>query len=243
MIRRFRNIWSPRLAKDGGFLLEISRITGFKPRSAEIYLEAFTHSSLKGQSDNKDVAHNERLEFLGDSILNAIVSDFLYHAFPDKDEGVLTQTRAKIVSRKNLNKIGEEMKLLPLLKRNLPAEHFSESIVGNALEALIGALYVDLGYKSTKQFVLQKIIKPFIALEQIGDIIISYRSVINEWSQKTRKRVDFEIVEIAVEGGNPIFKASLMVDGKVESLGEANSKKLAKEIAAENWLKAKELIS
>jgi ribonuclease-3 len=243
MIRRFKNIWNPRLHKDGGFLLEISRITGFKPSNPQFYLEAFTHSSLKGQEENKNVAHNERLEFLGDAILTAIVSDFLHHAFPDKDEGVLTQTRAKIVSRKNLNQIGQEMKLLPLLKRNLPAEHFSESIVGNALEALIGALYLDLGYKSTKQFVLQKIIKPYIAIEQIGDVIISYRSVINEWSQKNRKRVDFEVQEVPNEGGNPHFRSELKVDGVTEAIGEAVSKKLAKEIAAENWLKAKELIS
>jgi ribonuclease III len=227
MIRRFKNIWNPRLHKDGGFLLEISRITGFKPSNAEIYLEAFTHSSLKGQEETKNIVHNERLEFLGDAILTAIVSDFLYHAFPDKDEGVLTQTRAKIVSRKNLNQIGQEMKLLPLVKRNLPVE----------------ALYLDLGYKSTKQFVLQKIIKPYIAIEQIGDVIISYRSVINEWSQKNRKLVEFEVYEIPNEGGNPNFKSELKVDGVTEAIGEAVSKKMAKEIAAENWLKAKELIS
>jgi ribonuclease-3 len=243
MIRRFKNIWNPRLHKDGGFLLEISRITGFKPSNAEIYFEAFTHSSLKGQEETKNIVHTERLEFLGDAILTAIVSDFLYHAFPDKDEGVLTQTRAKIVSRKNLNQIGQEMKLLPLVKRNLPVEHFSESIVGNALEALIGALYLDLGYKSTKQFVLQKIIKPYIAIEQIGDVIISYRSVINEWSQKNRKRVEFDVYELPNDGGNPHFKSELKVDGVTEAIGEAVSKKLAKEIAAENWLKAKELIS
>jgi len=223
-LKRFFNILFPR---DRKFVIELSRLIGFTPANVSIYKQAFLHSSLSG-----DVTmNNERLEYLGDAILDSIISEVLFSRFPKKSEGFLTETRAKIVSRKMLGRIARDIGIQDFLSHNNIVITGSSSILGNALEALIGAIYLDAGFESARKFVLKKMIRPHIDLSEIVNTELNYKSRIVEWSQKNNALIKFTIVSEQDFKTHRIFKTQLTVNEKHIATGEGPNKKSAENAA------------
>ncbi len=229
MIQIFKKIFScPK--KDGNFCDKIKEVVGFYPKNIDLYREAFTHRSISKKNKVVGERYNyERLEFLGDAILGAVIAHWLYVESPNEQEGYLTQMRSKIVSRKNLNTLGEKLNLKPLIRSKTKD---SKDILGDVFEALIGAIYEDRGYMICRTFIHDKIISPFINLDSLENQISSYKSLLIEWSQKNKKRIEFLTVEEENAEDSIIFTSSLLIDEKVVAKGRANSKKRAEEISA-----------
>lgn len=218
------------LAKDG-FFNKIFQITGIEPRNIDIYQHAFVHSSVNKTDANGNIINYERLEFLGDAMLGAIIANYLFKKVPDKDEGYLTKMRAKIVSRENLNNLGSQLQLLSLMKSNTSAKNYGQNINGNLFEALIGAVYLDKGYLGCETFIL-KVMQPYLSIERLEGKIISYKSLLLEWCQKEKKTFEVKTEEDQSVDANKYFSAKLFIDGKQISKARATSKKKAEEMAS-----------
>jgi len=213
----------------------LKNLLGFKPKDVSIYVLAFTNKS----ADTKhcpDVSNdnNERLEFLGDAILDAVIGELLYKRFPTADEGFLTQMRTKIVNGKKLTELAKKMKLNELMFIK-SSKSFSERIYEDAFEALIGAIYIDRGFKYAKQFVSQKIMVEHISLNKLRFEDTNYKSQIIEWSQK--HKIDIEYDTDFVSGNSKKFISILKINGKLIGEGKAHSKKSAEQLASQNALK------
>jgi ribonuclease-3 len=228
-MRFIRKFFNPRSRQDGDFLWKIEQITGFKPGSAEYYRKAFRHSSAISPRNRHKIKSNERLEFLGDAILDAVISEHLFKFFPDKNEGELTQARSKLVSREHLNSLGEQLNLEPLIETRLNDLQKVKSLIGNTLEALIGAIYLDLGYESTKSFIIHRLLHDYVELHEIDDVIISYTSKIYEWVQKEKKEIRFIQEETKGPLHSPEFFVKVIIDGEELAQGRGDTKKKAKE--------------
>ncbi|MFV0237173.1 MAG: ribonuclease III [Flavobacteriales bacterium] len=229
MIQVFKKIFS-RPKQGGIFHDKVEKIVGFSPKNISLYVEAFTHRSASKNNKTKDKRFNyERLEFLGDAILGAVIAHWLYIESPHEQEGYLTQMRSKIVSRKNLNDIGEKLKLKCLIHSKT---RDSKDILGDVFEALIGAIYEDKGYEFCREFIHKKVIEPFVDLNQLENQISSYKSLMIEWSQKNKKALEFMTMEEENAEDTIIFMSSLMIDEKIVAKGRANSKKRAEEISS-----------
>ena len=172
----------------------LRRIVGFTPRNRELYQLALVHKSVSFSIFKDFSINNERLEYLGDAVLDAIIAEFLFRKFPDKDEGFLTQMRSKIVNRENLNHIAIKLGIPNIIKTKLSSENH-KSLYGDALEALIGALYLDKGFKRTKEIVIERIIYNHINLSKLQDTESDFKSRIIEWGQKNKKDVSFNSFE------------------------------------------------
>lgn len=216
----------------GDFFIAIKSILGFKPKDLSIYKEAFTHRSMNEKKDSGEVMSYERLEFLGDAILSTIIAAYLYKEVPGGNEGYLTKMRSKVVSRKHLNILGEELNLIHLVKSNLPKSNFSLNIHGNVFEALIGAIYLDRGFKYCKTFIYKKVIEPHVDINRLEGKIISYKSLVIEWCQKHKK--EFKYITYDDNGKDHVkhFAVMLKIDSDVVSKARATSKKKAEEKAA-----------
>jgi len=225
------DIFSSRSKKNGSYLFNLNEILGFKPKNINIYEQVFTHRSMNLKDKFGNDINYERLEFLGDSLLDCIISTHLFKQSPQGDEGYLTKMRAKAVSRKNLNKIGKSFKLLEYLQSQVKQEHFSDNIYGNLLEALIAAIYIDQGYKKCEKFITDKIISPFIDIEELENKVISYKSYMIEWCQKNK--YSYEIKEChdtgIIEKGQHFFAMSFMLNNQSVAKARETSKKKAEE--------------
>ncbi|TKS57078.1 ribonuclease III family protein [Mesohalobacter halotolerans] len=225
------DIFKSRSKEDGIFFCKMQEILGFKPKSLSIYKRAFTHRSMNYKDKLGNDINYERLEFLGDSLLDSIISTHLFKQSPQGDEGYLTKMRAKAVSRKNLNQIGESFELLSLLRTQVNTECFSRNIHGNLLEALIAAIYLDQGFKKCEKFILEKIVNPFIDIEELEHKVISYKSYMIEWCQKHKH--NFKIVEYKDNGkvvnGQKYFGMTYQLNGQDIAKARATSKKKAEE--------------
>lgn len=205
----------------------ISKITGHNVHNIDLYQEAF---SLK-VSSSKKTKNYERLEFLGDSILGSIISCYLFETYPEANEGYLTQMKSKIVNRKNLNKIGDDLQLTKFLQ-NDSSSVLSENISGNLFEALIGAVYLDIGYEACQNIVLQKLLtaKEIIKLE---NKIVSYKGLLLEWSQKRKVQLRYETCEEEQGNKNTVFRSYVWLGEDKISNATETSKKKAEEKAAQ----------
>lgn len=225
------DIFSSRSRKDGSFLYKMHKILGFKPKNLSIYKRVFTHRSMNLKDNLGNDINYERLEFLGDSLLDSIISTHLFKQSPQGDEGYLTKMRAKAVSRNNLNKIGKSFGLLDFLQSHVKQSHFSENIYGNLLEALIAAIYIDQGYKKCEKFVTEKIIIPFIDIEELENKVISYKSYMIEWCQK--HKYNYKIEECQDDGiaqrGQQFFAMSFVLNEETIAKARETSKKKAEE--------------
>lgn len=210
----------------------ITKILGFKPKNLEIYKRAFLHRSANRKDSKGTPMNYERLEFLGDSMLGTVISKYLFNEVPAGDEGYLTKMRSKIVSRKHLNELGKDLGLLQFVESRIPKSHFGENIYGNVFEALVGAIYLDRGYTYCERFINNRVIIPYIDIEQLEGQVISYKSLVIEWCQKQKKEFHFEIYEDT--GNDPIkhFAVKLHIQGRVMARARATSKKKAEEKAA-----------
>lgn len=221
-----------RSDKGGNFFIQIKKILGFKPKDINIYTIAFTHRSMNKRDDNGNPINYERLEFIGDAMLSSIIATHLYNEVPFGNEGYLTKMRSKIVSREHLNELGKELNLIKYVESNIAKENFGDNIHGNLFEALIGAIYLDKGYKYCEKFINKKVIIPHVDIEKLEGKIISYKSLLIEWCQKEKKTFKYQVYE---DTGNDIvkhFSVKLYIDSKIVAKGRATSKKKAEEIAS-----------
>ena len=228
----FSAILKPRLKPNGVFYGHIKDILGFTPKDMSIYEEAFTHRSMNLKNEDGVSVNYERLEFLGDAMLGTIVSAYLFDYYSLAKEGELTNLRAKVVSRHNLNSIGEKLQLLQLVESTHPKNSFGADIHGNLLESLIGAVFIDKGYEGCKRFVIQKIIDAFVNLDTLDTRILSYKSTLIEWGQKNKVKIKFYTKKDEGLDPNINYAAVIKIDDRTLVKAREISKKKAEEKAA-----------
>ena len=239
-IRQFYNLY---LSGDRTFVRQIREISGMPPKEVFLYQLALTHSSSLKASDKQLDRHraiaqgcNERLEFLGDSILDSVIAEYLFKIYPLKDEGFLTEMRSKIVNRKSLNDICKKLRIDQLINHRQTGS-INESMYGDALEAFIGAVYLDLGYRRCKRFIHKRIIDPHVHLHAVENQIISHKNKLIEHVQKAKMGLlMFEVIDEIGEGRNKIFRIQAKVGQKVLGTGEGKNKKAAEQRASEDAL-------
>lgn len=209
------------------------KILGFYPRNIEIYQQALLHKSSSIKAGKGRLLNNERLEFLGDAILDAIVADIVYKKFEGKREGFLTNTRSKIVQRETLNRVAVEIGLDKLIKYTTRQSSHNSYMCGNAFEALIGAIYLDRGYRACKKFMEERIINQYLNLEKISRKEVNFKSKLIEWSQKNKFCVEFNLIEQSLDSDqNPIFETQITVENIPAGTGKGYSKKESQQEAA-----------
>lgn len=214
------------------------KILGFFPRNIRFYEQALLHKSTSIRSEKGGPLNNERLEFLGDAILDAIVGDIVYKHFEGRREGFLTNTRSKIVQRETLNKLAVEIGLDKLVKYSTRSSSHNSYMYGNAFEAFIGAIYLDQGYERCKQFMEKKILKNYIDLDKMSRKEVNFKSKLIEWSQKTKMEVSFELIEQFLDQDyNPMFHTEVRIESLSAGTGTGYSKKESQQNAAQMALK------
>lgn len=206
------------------------------PHNIGIYKTAFLHKSLLNESD-EDLQSNERLEYLGDAILNSIVAEYLFKKYPQSNEGFLTKMRSKIVKRRTLNEIAEKMELDVLL-REYNNTRISSSMLGNAFEALVGAIYLDKGYKQTKVFLIRQVLRQHLDLKALEEFDDNYKSQLLEWCQKTGHLVDYRVVDKYKQNNRDRFRVEVLIDGDPVAKAEGFNKKSAEQKASSLALKS-----
>ena len=228
----FSKIFNSQSDNDGRFFAQINRLIGFKPKSIVHYKTAFTHRSLNIINEQGHPVNYERLEFLGDAMLGSIIANHLYIEVPSGDEGYLTKMRSKIVSRQHLNELGKNLKLIDFIASKIPKSQFGENIHGNLFEALVGAIYLDRGYKYCEKFIYNTVIIPYVNIEKLEGKVISYKSLLIEWCQKEKKTFNFDVYDDTGNDDLRHFSVKLSVNNKVVAKARATSKKKAEEKAA-----------
>jgi len=218
--------------KEVRFKNELAKMLGFNPKDLSIYNKAFTHSSIKKFNSQGKPINYERLEFLGDAVISTVIADFLFKKAPLGDEGYLTQMRSKIVSRVYLNEIGKSLNLLQFVKSAVNKERYGDNIYGNVFEALVGAIYIDCGFKYCLKFIHNKLITPYIDINELEHKITSYKSLLIEWCQKEKKEIKFDIFDDSGNDQTKHYSVKLFIDGEFIAKGRDTSKKKAEEKAA-----------
>lgn len=214
------------------------QILGFYPRNIRFYKQALLHKSSSVKSEQGKWINNERLEFLGDAILDAIVGDIVFRRFEGKKEGFLTNARSKIVQRETLNKVAIEIGLNKLIKYSVHSNNSHNSnMCGNAFEALIGAIYLDRGYNSCMQFMKERILEKYISVDSIAYKEVNFKSKLIEWTQKNKINISFELLEQTSESdGTPVFSSQVSLEGIKCGNGKGYSKKESQQTAAKETL-------
>ena len=218
--------------EDESFFIALKKMMGFEPLQLLHYRKAFTHRSANKIDVEGKPVNYERLEFLGDAILSAVIASHLFNKVPSGNEGYLTKMRSKIVSREHLNELGKDFQLPQFLETKNPINNLGENIYGNMFEAFIGAIYLDRGFSYCEQFILQKIVIPYVDIERLEGKVISYKSLIIEWCQKQKSIFHYDFV---LDNGNDkehFFSVKLYIDDKIIAKARATSKKKAEEMAA-----------
>ncbi|WP_455586207.1 ribonuclease III [Bacteroides sp.] len=214
------------------------KILGFYPHNIHLYEQALLHKSTSIRSEKGRPLNNERLEFLGDAILDAIVGDIVYKHFEGKREGFLTNTRSKIVQRETLNKLAVQIGLDKLIKYSTRSSSHNSYMYGNAFEAFIGAIYLDQGYERCKHFLEERIIRPYIDLDKLSRKEVNFKSKLIEWSQKNKVEVSFELIEQFFDKeSNPVFQTEVRIESIPAGTGTGYSKKESQQNAAQMALK------
>lgn len=210
------------------------KVLGFYPDHIEYYQLAVRHKSVSIPTENGHNLSNERLEFLGDAVLNSVVTDILYHRYETQREGFLTNTRSKIVKRDSLNQLAVEIGLDKLVKvTKYVNAHTNNNIYGNALEALMGAIYLDYGYKKCKFFVEKRLIRTFVNLDEVAENEVNFKSKLIEWCQKNRLEPEFVLVNETLSSSNKhIFESRLTINGKAVCDASGASKKESQQQAS-----------
>ncbi len=215
------------------FYLFLKSLFGLSPNNLNLYETALTHKSASKIDSQGNMVNNERLEYLGDAILGSIIAEFLYNRFPNQDEGFLTQMRSKLVNRSFLTELTYQIGLNTFIKSNTNNTAENSHIYGDAFEAIIGALYLDKGYKDTKEFITKKILPNYVDLNQVQHTNTNFKSQLIEWSQKHKKEINFETTEhLAGDSKNPSFITVISSDGVAIGKGEGNSKKESQQNAS-----------
>lgn len=211
----------------------LRKIIGFKPGNLRLYEIAFIHRSASYTLPDGKKVNNERLEYLGDAILDAILSDFLFDKFPDAAEGFLTKIRSRIVNREVLNQLAVSMGINTLLVSNVSSSHTTKNLFGDAFEALIGAVFLDKGFRKTKKLFIKKVLNKYLDLNQIVNTDNDYKSLVFEWVQKNKLNLIFTYIEeYDPDLKKPVFTTTLYVNRQEFGKGQGASKKEAEQEAA-----------
>lgn len=214
---------------------QVYRLTGVRPGKLRIYQEALRHSSMSLIQNTEQIGNNERLEFLGDAILDAVIADLLYMQFPRKNEGFLTEMRTRIVNREQLSFLAAKLGLVEIMEIKSDLHHNKvamKTIGGNALEALIGAIYLDKGFSAARKFVVDRLVGHYLDMEKLMSTTVSYKALIMKWTQQNHKSIQF-VVQHLGENTNSLNTVSLVVDGETWFTEENFSRKKAEELCSE----------
>lgn len=221
----------------------ISDITGFSSFDQEIFELALTHRSASIYHGKGFSVNNERLEFLGDSILDAVIADYFFEKFPNENEGFLTGLRSRVVNRQSLNELAIKIGLDKHIICHIDKNELPPSLLGNALEAFIGAIFINKGYAASRNFVIKKLIEPYTDLKKLSCIDTNFKGRIIDWAQKNRTELEFVCKEESVNTKcGHLFNITLLLDGIEFSNGQAESKKEAEQRASENALRKLNLL-
>ena len=223
--------------KDKDFCRALYQILGFYPRHIEYYRQALVHKSIGKRNDKGKPLNNERLEFLGDAILDATVGHVVYRHYEGKREGFLTNTRSKLVSRDTLGKLANEMGLSKLILTSGRGNAHNSYMSGNAFEALVGAIYLDRGYDACMWFWENRVLGKYINIDKVAFKEVNFKSKLLEWSQKNRVRLEYRLLKQKQdENGSPIFSYQVMIEGVEGERGSGYSKKEAQQLASRDTL-------
>ena len=223
--------------KEKELFSSLYKILGFYPRNIKIYKQALMHKSVKQRNEKGRPLNNERLEFLGDAILDAVVGDIVFRHFEGKREGFLTNTRSKLVSRNTLGKLAQEMGIPQLIKSAGPSTSHNSYMNGNAFEALVGAIYLDRGYNACMRFMEKRILKQLINIDKVAYKEVNFKSKLLEWSQKNKVKMEFkELNQSTEENNSPVFTFQVMIEGVEGCMGKGYSKKESQQLASKETL-------
>lgn len=213
--------------------MSLYEIIGFYPHNIELYKTALLHKSIARRNEKGKPVNNERLEFLGDAILDAVVGDIVFQHFPGKREGFLTNTRSKLVQRETLNKLAQEMGINQLILSNGRSSSHNSYMGGNAFEALVGAIYLDRGYNACMRFMKKRILAQMINIDKVAYKEVNFKSKLIEWSQKNRVNMDFKSLEEKKDkNGSPYFTYQVVLEGVEGCTGSGFSKKESQQQAS-----------
>jgi len=215
----------------------LKNILGFYPGNISLYQMALRHKSLSRKGEAKVNTNNERLEFLGDAILDAVVAEHLFRLFPYKNEGFLTKMRSKVVSRHHLNSVALKMGLQDMLSKEGVAGN-GTSIYGNALEALIGSVYLDKGFNMAKKFILKRFFGLYINIDELENTETDFKSRLTEWAQKEKKSLEFKVLGESADQKGRNFAVGVFINNTLQGEASNYSKKRAEQMAAESTWEA-----
>ncbi len=233
-MRLLKKVQNKYFSKDKDLVKRLLPIIGFVPVNLEIFKIAFSHKSTPAEKSSA-VTNNERLEYLGDAVLGTIVAEYLFKKYPTENEGFLTKMRSKIVKRKSLNSIGEQMEL-DLLLNKYNKTRLSNSMLGNAVEALVGAVYLERGYDHTTRFVIRKILQNYVDVSQLEHTDDNYNSQLLEWCQKNGKTVSYKLMARYKLEKRDRFKVAVLVDNQKFGVADDYNKKSAEQTASKEAL-------
>jgi ribonuclease-3 len=235
-----RRLYELYLSPNRKYVKSLKNLLGFVPGNLSLYRLAFRHKSV-AQNIRKGVKNsNERLEFLGDAVLGSVVAEVLFKLYPYEDEGFLTELRSKIVNRGNLNQLARKLGFEELIQydNRMVTSTRQGSLLGDAFEALIGAIYLDKGYDFTKSFLINHIIKSHIDIHKLEQTETNFKSKLIEWCQRHGKDITFELIENQDGESNKLFTVQASIDGEIMGQGKEFNKKNAEKLAAERACEA-----
>jgi ribonuclease-3 len=236
---RLFKIFKPVSREDKELAKSIHDTLGIKPVNVALYRLATQHSSVAKENIAGLRDSNERLEYLGDAILSAIIADYLFNKYPYKDEGFLTEIRSRIVNRESLNSLGKKLGIQKIVDYNDTRRHAQayKSIIGDTLEAFIGAVYLDKGYSRCRRFVMKTVLFPHLDIERIVNVNPNFKSLVIEWAHRNAKTIRFDILKIIESKHYKEFIAQVFIDDQPYGKGSAYNKKRAEQEAAERTCK------
>lgn len=221
------------LKKKSEFAFKLERILGFYPKHITLYRQALTHKSIMAVSNKPRYESNERLEFLGDSVISTVISSYVFKKFPYKDEGFLTQTRSKLVNRNFLNDLSLKLGVNELVDSYQVND--SKMILGDALEALIGAVYLDKGFKKAEKFIITKMLDS-VSVDDVLEMETDFKTRTIHYVQKGKHKMEFETEEFEASN-KKYYQTKLFIDNQLVGIGEAPNKKLAANLACEQFIR------
>ena len=232
MVWKLLSIPKGKSKSDQKLVTAIQNIAGITPSNLTLYKLATAHSSIAKEAGNGFKESNERLEYLGDAVLGATVADYLFKKFPYKNEGFLTEMRSRLVNRESLNLLARRIGVGNIVQYDRKNSHLQQVILGNTLEAIVGAIYLDKGYLRCKKFVVDKLINPYYNLDELASANSNFKSKIIEWAQREGKEIRFDIISVKKGKNHKEFTAQVTVGNDPMGTGYGNSKKKAEQDAA-----------
>lgn len=229
VMKLHRLLPSGRSNKHDPLFKAVLSITGLLPKDLSLYKRVFTHTSMEEVDASGKKVNYERLEFLGDAVLNTVVSEYLFNELPENNEGALTLMRSKIVRRSFLNEVGAGLGLIDHLSSSVPEEKYGPDVHGNVFEALVGAVYLDVGFKQCASFIHKSMIDVYVDLEKLQNKVLSHKSLLVDWFQKKHMDYCFDVIDDNGTEKVNYYKASLLVGGSVVATARATNKKKAVE--------------